>query len=1098
MATNLAGAVPLNLQPLSSNEEVDMNIDLFNKLHDNDNTGPENHYRPDIKSNVYSSEILVSTKGSRIIEYDMEGVKFEDTCSTICFNCVYDLLISFTDECGNELIGENPIIETLGTQSIDCSDIVATYNSGQMVTNNPLPVGNYSLNKKLSLNENAIDAYTRAFLLADVTPGCRLTYQDFLSLYMDSLDFSGCETSCEECIASLGGDDWSESPRNPAFNSECNPCLTEQEFNLYVKNCKEPCDEGNIDCRSKYDAMLLDVSLSGQYGGAFVSQTGSSFPQDPDDLTTSSFAPQTSVLIQPENYPLSVFNEDNHLPIKAKYISNNTSLWSDIFPDWKHPFVPKFELPAFANTYDPNNDVPDTSQFHYFEDNGKISYVELERLGTTNFTYYPQITDVNEVHEDVEGNFYIEPQYLADVKDFIANWRESWGKSLLQYHPEICYYEFCLFTENVNEFDYYWNNTLLWEDIIKEPGLAAASFNPVGTTDENAIDPFFSDNFYFHHNSEFVDQNQLQINEDMRAKMENYAIIPGTNNPVEYFSIWEMAYIITKCNSTTCAFEYQQCLDDFNTPCSANSYCTFLDGSSVPCAWDYNFCLWDDAVWGTFRAMYFSLKQQYLHQRMIEYAIKHECYNGCMNTDNFDIHNNDFFETPYPYFGDGENSMLNFPNIGPFYDFSFLQSWCNNTLADENSQYYNLAQPCNSETNAYYADKIMRFPSADNIMQQAINIDNLCWDSENNVLIPCSQEEAIIEQGVTYAQNSIMNTCGQCPLAKDLQIFLNALANKNDFGEVGLPLNCLPNNYPEFVPDLDVAVPGSGEATWSYIETITHQEPVTLNDINVIHGKINREDASDSGSCDFWLQLPTGHTIADISITYICCLEESINPNYVPNNEGKVFTVDMIYTYIDGEGDTITVEANDLEGSTSCISIGECTLSPVCQPSVQAKQMLNLFNALLVNNYTITDPDHSDFTDSDINLTVHYNSLMIPLITQYFDINPSGDNDWEWDVAFTLDNSFMEVTIHDDIPENNCVIQFEFVNNVIVDGVPNYKFENIMMFMNIGPDQSSPLNDNDFYISAKYNNGGNIEYIPIRGSFSCFSAGECSNNISGY
>jgi len=80
----------------------------------------------------------------------------------------------------------------------------------------------------------------------------------------------------------------------------------------------------------------------------------------------------------------------------------------------------------------------------------------------------------------------VEPKYLSDVQRFISHWKESYAQSLVGYHPEYCYYEFCTKIDNSNDFDFKWNNTT---KVIDAP---VGYLNPLGNTPDESIDPYFN------------------------------------------------------------------------------------------------------------------------------------------------------------------------------------------------------------------------------------------------------------------------------------------------------------------------------------------------------------------------------------------------------------------------------------------------------------------------------------------------------------------------------------------------------------------------------------------------------------------------------
>ena len=82
-----------------------------------------------------------------------------------------------------------------------------------------------------------------------------------------------------------------------------------------------------------------------------------------------------------------------------------------------------------------------------------FNYTSSNRLGLNNNWKNPTTPYVDDLGnlsylDDGLGGL-VSPQNV-DIETFINNWEDSWAKSLVEYHPEYCYYENCVLYEQEN------------------------------------------------------------------------------------------------------------------------------------------------------------------------------------------------------------------------------------------------------------------------------------------------------------------------------------------------------------------------------------------------------------------------------------------------------------------------------------------------------------------------------------------------------------------------------------------------------------------------------------------------------------------------
>jgi len=415
VATALAGDAPKDannvtiLAPLDSegNAKKTLTIDLFAKNALGVST--LNAANIPLDAIVFNSQLLVAYRSVYEFQYDLNIAQLTDSClnlKNICFSCVYDLEIRITDECGQDvapILGTQPVYKTIGHFTADASGNVAAFNldctgpapfAHSESFNLNLPVGNYTVSKILTVNKEARDFYVAAYL--DTTYNkCVKTLDDFQQAAFAKIDTADCFIDCKKCTTALlninGIDYQSLKDARDAYVAAGEG--TEAEFDYLLEQCGAPCKAISW-CETTYQQMLLDVSPDGQYAQF-----------------------QNTVGGQPADLTLSVLHVGNALP----------KFFDGTHTDWQNPSLL----------------INGQNQRLYLEADGKRSIIKLSPNGSN---YLPAVmsTAPADVKLDAAGNFhYTYPENLASVQDFVANWKENWAKSLVQYHPEYCYYEAC-------------------------------------------------------------------------------------------------------------------------------------------------------------------------------------------------------------------------------------------------------------------------------------------------------------------------------------------------------------------------------------------------------------------------------------------------------------------------------------------------------------------------------------------------------------------------------------------------------------------------------------------------------------------------------
>ncbi|MBK8642647.1 MAG: hypothetical protein IPN15_10690 [Saprospiraceae bacterium] len=288
IATALAAKAPDNLEQLPSYKPFPMTIDLlaYNR----------------VDSSNYSLDatftLAVDSKGDHTFYYGVTAEQFRvDNCmpANVCYDCVYDLeLLVVSNECPDTFYH---LIKTIGS-FIDTSialdinnqdslvfDINTTcnaplhFNTNLLPINNEfvirdLPVGTYSIIKKLKVNQSAALAYLDHYI-NDPNNICTNILEDILQEQLDNVNEDDCHIDCEDVVGSTDESD--------------------------IELAKEVCDTLFTNpCDIAYEVMKSHLMPGGQY---------------------AQFEPST---YSANAYPLSIFNLNNKLKVPS---INYQNIW---------------------------------------------------------------------------------------------------------------------------------------------------------------------------------------------------------------------------------------------------------------------------------------------------------------------------------------------------------------------------------------------------------------------------------------------------------------------------------------------------------------------------------------------------------------------------------------------------------------------------------------------------------------------------------------------------------------------------------------------------------------------------------------------------
>jgi RHS repeat-associated protein len=1108
----LAGPAPSNVYPLASQNSVLTTYDLLDKIVPTDKSGLSNKLDLDRHLVSLQKGILVPANGPYNFAYQVQPPKYVENCGatltaptnyvitttgTKCYNCVLNAKLSLLDECGKELFSSifpastSPApknFTTTGVQNVSCSSPAPSLLSLSfpvLNTSHPtnyawLSPGNYILEKTLSINEDALDFYTEDYL--DSTKNtCILKLSDFKASQNLLMDVSGCGITCATCLTKLG------PYANYTAANNCTVCLTPEEYDVLKRECEDMCSTKSNICEGGLGMLLADFSPSGQYAqyspGGGSTSGGNITPPQPNN-------------IKPWLFPLSVFNENNNLPFRKSTQLEfagppaKGAYGAGYAPNWRHPFNPTV-------TDDPL--TPNVNErFAYLDDDKKAVLIKITPDGSGNFIpvvgpYFLSVTN-NKV-QNIGGEFFVEPRYLLNLKDFLDLWQSEWAYSLIAHHPEYPQYERCVADGASNDFDASYTEL----DKISAAQIYVATINntdpnlfmyPVGKPPATSgpctgftgpiVDPYFNGG------------NGTAKLCDMQTAMQNFRLDPTAASG--YLSMWELVYRIVNCPNG-----------------NVGTICVI---PPMPA----NYVFTTDEEWNVFKSLYLSLKQTIQGQINTDHSIQNTfSYNGCIGAKPFNPIENKFYD-PSAW------TIVPYPNWGNYPWFWFF--WPSFT---NSSQYFNFEQTCNSSRHYYYSDKKPRFATSKMLMGDAIGTSaQPCYDDLGNI-ITCPETDAdALNNMSNQADMANYLNCKQCPKAANFQTLLKALntlsttAGQNDLlngTSPGVRLTCAPATsiHKEFTVEIAENIFGAGAPTsdiyWLYDNANSTATSLTgIFDHGGIKCRLEMEFPSaiipTSGIPGIpSTYAPFGNIYTFKDILEICCVKHTPAVHTFPFSGAQSgsdrFTMQVTVQVKSGDPlfDPNIVNQKvyreiTVEGYFPCIDFENCTFQPVCAPSLEIKRAQNLLNALLLNNPSTSTPDIFSTSASGVALNVlPYTGFMQPDLIKDLDknVDPTVNNlgdPWLWkhtsSSGKTLIGYFAATAA-----SQQCNV------TITLPALSTFNAVDIKQITGIKPSSAASPAFGDFEAFALVRNTPtNAKWEKITGNISCLSAGKCGSEIS--
>ena len=1046
IATALSGGGPTNLSPLPSYAQTfnTIDVDLLNKNRVSDNVGQLERFDYIEGIREFSRIIPITSPATPTFDYQIDGDRFVKYCEeepqlTICYDCVVDVEISLTDNCGMEYLAGidpgNPTatkIELGGplTLSTDCANPIdpTTYHANSWSANNahggniPLANGAYNLTKKVTIDHEQLDVYAEEYLSHG---GCVRTKESFRLEELAKLQLStDCGSNCDNCETVLGIS-YDVSNYNPTVDPNCDPCFTEELYNDLMRECLANCEETSEQCEMSYQILLADMSPGGQYG---LYSNGSK-PTVGDRFSNPDYK------VEPEKFPLSVLNDGNFLPRRLLNEEGNTSVEHMLTPTWRNP----------VRVFD-NGLVEDPSETYYLDSDGNRSriYVNKQLDGT----FEPEIISGTEKVDLNSGAYYVYPTQLKDVEDFINAWRPSWAKFLVPYHPEFGYYQYCVLIQASNDFDnkiIKEDNDLLQFDATLRTGITTSHLDANNLLN---LDPFFNSNPYT------ASSSALKL--AMKNRLNNYG--NGSLNA------WQLAWMLANCAVPQCTIPGNP--NDCNIPAPGSSSLQI-----------------DNDSWTYFRSVYLSEKEKIMAlQRHNKNAFEDypgtvsgekiiASYNECIGTNHFNFFKHGFIAI-------GAFTSVTIPINIVASPWAAFFNWLNINIF--NTQFFNPGQPCNIATFHLYASKEKRFKdasSSDNIeasiREYCVITDydhqTACADAKNNDVIAEAEKIADIER---------FKTCGQCPLAYDLELILDGIVDHPtyDFNQSPTPLYC---EFPEFTDELNEAFtqvlhdnvlqPPSPNLVFEPSYNPDNSLTISLNDNGTL-----------SQSCDIQLASLSAYGIDYGDIKEICCLIGIVDITTPEHDFEYTVTFDHPGTGLETEV-TLT--------GTSCIDLFNCDFGNKCTLTDNGFHLMGLLNTLTMNDPGPPAVNKQLLSQASLEHGRYQYLLNENMVREIYSYN----EDLNVTTPFLPELEYQYITPTSNALEakllgfdDQCTLKIEAVNGGTVN------WTDIVRFYDIEADNET-VSQNAFRIRAEYSGGNSVD---LKGFIPCLTMKKCKPYVN--
>ena len=345
IATALAGITPSSMGSLPSNTGGNT---LIENLSDSNST-----FLQDL-SVTSQKTLLVSTPGAYTFNYSMTpGYDTSTNCSgqRICYTCVYDLEITMTDNCNNQLLRGGQKFDTvIHNLRYDTALSSITPNAITVSFTDTLLPGSYVITKRLSVDQNTYVYYRDTVYMPNNTCSSLTTFLN-AQRQIISVANSQCAPTCVACMESLGT--WSVFWANFIVQAGLSPSDTaayKQEaltaYQTALSACSALCgDSASADVDIE-NAMLQDVTPPyGQYADTLVKNLAGDYnlfhipPANGSGDTIAVFQLPQITYVDADGNPDSVYLESSGIKVIPNLLSRDQFI-ANFQPSWAYGLLP--------------------------------------------------------------------------------------------------------------------------------------------------------------------------------------------------------------------------------------------------------------------------------------------------------------------------------------------------------------------------------------------------------------------------------------------------------------------------------------------------------------------------------------------------------------------------------------------------------------------------------------------------------------------------------------------------------------------------------------------------------------------------------------
>ncbi len=774
IATALIGDKPASMNSLADEANISLHTEIKDNILSNVQTEiltPEGN----IEQGFVSTKEVIS-----LVEDTNYNFSYNATNNTpyivYCddqsneYEIAYNFAFSVKDECGNELIPESE-----GNQFFQGPV------DKNLTIEVPLPIGKYSLTKKLSIDQQTMNQAADDYI-SKVKDSTNVACYIDPSVFSPSITTDGCLDVCQLCITDYNiemkiykagvliadnNNDAYLTAQNIYVIDKLNTTFStptgtfsyngrdlewdNMSLGLDVFNVKQnelwAIEDFNVDVTYSYTDDAYN-SAKEQYVidnlfAYFGITTGVGFSYSPSGVLTYASTYDATLITSLEEVYQDGFIEGVaacesscssgvELAFEGCQI-NNASLLSDMSPQGQYGEATLVEETTGSNVFivtdalsifNENNELPITDASwklpfggSYKEADGSDSkiFLTVTQYDTDGNPsgYSPEVESEDQIQQDSDGNYWIAPRYLT-IKSFLEYWQDSWALSLIQYHPEYTYLSYTEALCAVSSSVDVYNPTT--PDIAPQSqDLSSDEFDSYISQIETFGDAQASTKANLLENLVSKDPYFLNTIPSVADNLSTRKTIMEYAIDTKYEGIEdENGRALTMLEASYMTVTHNG-LSDYILP-TGFSMSTIEDLPESQ----------RNLVWQTYRSFYISLKEKIKSTFLNHYAAQQDAYNGCIGTD---------------------------PN--PTYDYTQVLSNYSGVPAPANTS--SSTNYCSTNADLW-AEKIKRFIPADSGYDPGASQQDLLDMQDDNGYY-------------SYTQTGI------CPLASDLEYFLNGIVN---------------------------------------------------------------------------------------------------------------------------------------------------------------------------------------------------------------------------------------------------------------------------------------------------------------------------------